>query len=459
MTATASVIARAQAAAWVRLRPFPWRRPPVGITILLGVLVPAAYLTPELADIQRSGYFNVDDFDNIYWTYHLSAGQMLGYIVDPTFSFFRPVGMFPYWLLGRAFNLDPVVFHGVQTGVNLLNAALVCALVLSLSHSRLAAVTAAFLWLTAVALLEALWWFASIHYMFATSWTLVGLLAFVHIRHWLTKSVVVAVAYVLAIKSQETAVTLPAVLLAYELIGQRRIAGGVRAHAALYAMLAFIGGAFTFIKYHAMSATDQTAGYAFNFSLDQLITNATWYAAQLLPWLAPDNQSVALQALVALGLVALVLSDRVMLFGLVFSAITALPVIFLVEHHFAFYWYLSAIGVWTSFARLVQRGTVLIRRRSRLSKRWPVALPLAVLVIAAALVELQAEYRAPRVEWTRARAVMFRDFVDGVVAQPDPPAAAVIQVANAPDAFDNQALTTLYRVLYDRNDIVVTRER
>jgi hypothetical protein len=69
------------------------------------------------------------------------------------------------------------------------------------------------------------------------------------------------------------------------------------------------------------------------------------------------------------------------------------------------------------------------------------------------------EYRTPRVEWTRARAAMFRDFVESVVAQPDPPAAAVIQVAGAPAAFDNQALTTVYRVLYDRDDIVVTRER
>jgi hypothetical protein len=460
MTAPASVTIRAPAVARLRVRPFPWRRLPDGITILLGALVPGVFLAPELADIQRSGYFNVDDFDNVYWTYHLSAGQMVGYIADPGFSFFRPVGMFPYWLLSRAFNLDPVVFHAFQTGVNLFNAALVCALVLSVSHSRLTAVTATFLWLTAVALLEALWWFASIHYMLATTWFVLGLLAFLHVRHWLMKSVAVAVAYVLAIKSQETAVTLPAVLVAYELIAQRKVLGGARTRAALYAPLLFIGGVFTVIKYHAMSASDQTAGYAFNFSLGQLISNATWYAAQLFPWLAPDNQAVALQALVALGLLALALNDRVMMFGLAFTTITALPVIFLVEHHFAFYWYLSAIGVWTSVARLVQRGTVLIRRRFRLSARWSAALPLAVLVITAALVEGQdGTYRTPRVEWTRARAAMFRDFVDSVVAQPDPPAGAVINVADAPEAVDNQALTTVYRVLYDRNDIVATRER
>jgi len=460
MTAPASVITRTPAVARPRIRPFSWRRLPVGLTILLGALLPATHLAPELADIQRSGYFNVDDFDNVYWTYHLSPGQMIGYIVDPEFSFFRPVGMFPYWLLGRAFNLDPVVFHAFQTGVNLLNAALVCALVLSVSHSHLTAVMATFLWLTAVALLDALWWFASIHYMFATTWFVLGLLAFLHVRHWLTKTIAVAVAYLLAIKSQETAVTLPAVLLAYELIARRRVVGGVKARASLYATLLFIGGAFTLIKYHAMSASDQTAGYAFNFSLGQLISNATWYSAQLLPWLAPDNQPVALQALVGLGLLALVLSDRVMMFGLAFTAITALPVIFLVEHHFAFYWYLSAIGIWTSVARLAQRGTALIRRRSRLSRRWSAALPVAVLFVTAALVEVQdGEYRTPRVEWTRARAAMFRDFVESVVAQPDPPAAAVIQVADAPAAFDNQALTTVYRVVYDRNDIVVTRER
>jgi hypothetical protein len=428
-------------------------------TLLAGVLLPLVVLEPELADIQQSAYFNVDDVDNIYWTYHLSPDQMLGHIVDPTFAFFRPVGMFPYWLLGRAFNLDPTIFHAAQSGLNLLNAALVCALVFAITRSSLAAVLTTFLWITSDTSLEALWWFGSVHHIVATTWLLLALLAFVSVRRWAVKSIAVVVLYLLAIKSQEAAVVLPMVLVAYELIVQRKILREAMPRVVMYMVLGAIAATFTYVKVATMSTAGDPGGYRLSFTLDTLIDNATWYGTQLLPWVPPDSDLTPLLVLAALASLGLVLRDRLMIFGLAFAAITMLPTIFLVDHRFAFYWYIPAIGVWLSVGQLAARFVRAIGERLPTAlQSLRVVLVCALLLVACAGVKLQADtFRAPRVEWTRAYAATFRDYIDSIVAQPDPPPQASFDVRDAPPAFDSEGLTTLYRVLFDRTDITVRR--
>src|SRR5215472_10164927 len=59
----------------------PRRLVSAGVTIAAGMLLPFGYLLPEILEIQGWGYFNVDDFDNIYWTYRLNPAQMLDYIL------------------------------------------------------------------------------------------------------------------------------------------------------------------------------------------------------------------------------------------------------------------------------------------------------------------------------------------------------------------------------------------
>jgi hypothetical protein len=429
--------------------------------VAAGLLVPLSYLAPELADIQQSAYFNVDDFDNVYWTYHLSAPEMLGNILDPTFSFFRPVGLFPYWLLGRAFNLDPTIFHAAQTGLNVLNAGLVCLLVVTLTRSGLAAVLTSLLWITSDTLLESLWWFGSVQHTLATTWLVLALLVFAHIRRWMVKSIAVGVLYLLAIKSHEAAVILPAVLVAYEVIVQRKIIREAMPRVVLYVVLGTIAAAFTYVKVAAMSSSAGSGGYRLSFTLDTLIDNATWYAAQLFPWVPPDSNINPLLVLGGLAILGIVLRDRLMIFGLAFAAITMLPIIFLVDHRFAFYWYISAIGVWMSVGQLAarfERGVT--GRLPNVQQLVQALLVVSLILIALAGIELQGRtFRARRVEWTRAYAATFRDYVDSIVAGPDPPPQASLEVRDAPQAFDSEGLTTLYRVLFDRTDISVRRVR
>jgi hypothetical protein len=428
-----------------------------GGTVAVGVLLPAVSLASEFADIQRSAYFNVDDFDNVYWTYHLSPGEMLGFVLDPTFGFFRPMGMLWYWLLGRAFNLDPAAFHAFLTALNLLNVGLVCLLALTLLRSRTAAVLTPLLWITSVALVEALWWFGSVFYVFATTCFVLALLAFVKIESWIAKSIVVLVAYLLAIKSQEAAVTLPAVLLAYEILVLGKLRTDAKPRIALYALLFAVAAVFTYLKVQRMSGDEASTGYAYSFTFETLQQNATWYAAQLFPWVPVGAPGLALGVLAVITVAAAALRDRRMLFGLAFAAITLLPVIFLVDHLFAFYWYLSGIGVWICVGQLGARMSALaIRRFEDLWRGVAWLAPVALLALVLALIEVQArEYRAPRVEWARAYAASFRAYVDSIVAQPDPAPGAVMDVRDAPSAFDSTGLTTLYRVLYDRTDIIV----
>jgi hypothetical protein len=333
----------------------------------------------------------------------------------------------------------------------------VCLLALTLLRSRTAAVLTPLLWITSVALVEALWWFGSVFYVFSTTCFVVALLAFVKIQSWTLKSTVVLVAYLLAIKSQEAAVTLPAVLLVYEIVVLGKLRTDAKPRIALYALLGMVAAAFTYVKVHTMSGVEAPTVYSYSFTLETLQQNATWYAAQLFPWVPVDAPGLALGVLAAITVAGVALRDRVILFGLAFAAITVLPVVFLVDHLFAFYWYLSGIGIWLCVGQLGARLTGLaIRRFEEVRHGVAWLAPVALLALVLALIEVQArEYRAPRVEWTRAYAASFRAYVDTIVAQPDPAPGAVIDVRDAPSAFDSTGLTTLYRVLYDRTDIIV----
>src|SRR5580765_8534179 len=52
--------------------------------------------------------FWTDDFNNLYWMQQTSGTQVLGYLLNPLSSTFRPLGMAVYWTLLNCCDLYPV---------------------------------------------------------------------------------------------------------------------------------------------------------------------------------------------------------------------------------------------------------------------------------------------------------------------------------------------------------------
>jgi hypothetical protein len=426
------------------------------ITAVAAVVISAAYLAPELVQIINSAYFNLDDFNNLYWTQDLTLANMLGLIIDPRLDYFRPAGMFWYWLMGMSSQLDPVPFHSLGLALNWANVALLALLVLAITGRALAAVLTSVVWITSPSLIDTLWWFGSIFEIVFTGLYLGATLAFLHLRDWRLKTVVVVVLYFLAIRTKEMAITLPVVLLLYEVIVQRRLLVDLRRRMAFYGILAAISADVSVIKVNSMAGRDPSAPYFFNLTPQTLIDDAGWYAAHLFA-VSSDHQMVALSILLALVVAALIARDSVMVFGLTFAAVSIAPVIFLPNHVFAFFLYLPSIGIWLSVAQLAARLSECIadRLRGRLSvARAPLPACLAVAVFL--LVQSSASgYRVRTVEWTQSYADVFRRFVTLVRSEPEPPPRAMIEVTEPPQPFDGENITLLYRVLYGRQDIRV----
>jgi hypothetical protein len=426
------------------------------LTVIATLLLAGAYLAPELAQVLKSAYFDLDDFNNIYWTQDLTLSGMLAHLVDARLDFFRPAGMFWYWLMGMSSQLDPVPFHILELVFNGVNVALVCLLVLSITGRGVAAILTAVLWISSPALMDALWWFGSMFEVVFTAGYLAAALSFIHTTAWFRKTIAVAIFYVLALQAKEMAITLPVVLLLYEVIVQRRLRTEVRQRVIFYGTLGVISAYFTVIKMHAMADHDPSAPYFFSLSLQTLGDDAQWYAAHLFAALS-DQPAIALLVLAGLALAALLGRDRAMVFSLAFAAVSIAPVIFLPNHLFAFFLYLPSIGIWLCVAQATVRIGDLLRDRVR---QWlPRAGPLAPLCLALAVflvVQVPSSgERASTVEWTRGYADVFRNFVGLIRSQPEPPRGATMEVQDPPAPFDAESITLLYRVLYGRQDIRV----
>ncbi len=426
------------------------------LTLGIGVLLAALYLAPDLTQILKSAYFNLDDFDNLYWTQDLSLRQMLAYVIDPHLEFFRPAGMFWYWLMGLLYQLNPVPFHVLELSLNFVNVALVCLVTLVITGRSISAILISVLWITSAALLDVLWWFGSIFEIVFTAFYLAALLAFISIKSWPRKTLVVLGFYLLALKAKEMAITLPAVLLLYETLVERRLVINSRPRVIFYSILAAVSAYFATVKASSMADHDPSAPYFFSLSLQTLASDSLWYAGQLFTALS-DQQSVALLLLGGLALASLMLRDRAMLFGMAFAGVAMAPVIFLPNHLFAFFWYLPSIGIWISIGQLTHHvsETVVGRMGERLRFGGPlVSACVAGAVFALAQVPAR-ENRANLAQWTQDYAGVFRNYVAQIRTLPEPPRGATIEAQDPPRPFNAAGITMVYRVLYGRQDIRV----
>lgn len=416
-------------------------------------LLPLLYVVTTTAEVLRFGYFNVDDFNNLFWSNQVAFADLIRFQFQPASEFFRPAGLLWYRALWELFGLNPVPYHLFQGGLNLVNAVLIFLLVRRIGNSRLAAAVASGAWLLAPAMLETFWWFGTIFETLSTTYYLLAFWAFISVRRPILRLAAVLLLYVLAVKTKEMAITLPAILLAYEVIVAGRWRDVFGRSFFVYLVTGLFGLFYLYAKYTTMAAADQGGTYYFEFTASTLGRNMIWYFQNLITKSGALGSNGTLVLILILTMLGFVLKDRILIFTTCFVFLTFLPVIFLGHHLFAFYWYLPAVGAWWWLGQLLRR----IRDRfAGNDPVWRVRVSAFLFLTAFSLAIFQgANYREHRINWNREAAAVFRQYVAELRAQPGSAQGNVLVADNVPHFFDSISATTLYQLLHPGSNVEV----
>ena len=331
-------------------------------------------------------FFWLDDFNNVYLIRREGFWQMVRHVFDPTSEFFRPLGMWVYWILYRTSGLYPLPYHLVSWTLHAVNVALLFLLLRQATRSHYAAGLATLFFAFRTNFGDIYWSFANIFQLLALTFVLIGLLLYMRFGYSLKETFVLCAVYVLAIRAEEHAVVLPGIWLAYELLVRRP---GFRSSLknvqwkqllARFSILGVIMLWFAYFKVTSMRAADPRFPYYLDLSVLTFGRGYGWYFNALyqtqLRWGAWFIISVVLATGCAIA------KNRWALFFLFFCFATLLPFVFLVNHRFELYWYMPFVGL----AGMLATG---FRFLQSVSLRWlhrkaaPVALSLVFVCIAA----------------------------------------------------------------------------
>jgi hypothetical protein len=155
-------------------------------------------------------------------------------------------------------------------------------------------------------------------------------------------------------------------------------------------------------------------------------------------------------AVVVAGLLAV--KNRLALFFLGYIFIAFVPVIFMPNHRFAFYWYIPLMGL-GGFAGLVVKW-VSKRANARMAPRWAVVGAGLVFVLAGELYfAYQKKVNGDAQNWARDVSEEYRSFVLGLRALPPPPANETVYYGSTPRYFDAEMMRSVTQVAFRRTDL------
>ena len=198
------------------------------------------------------------------------------------------------------------------------------------------------------AVFAAIYWdFGTIFELVAAFFSLLGTFLWTSERRSWLQVLFASLALLLAIEGKEMAVTMPIIWLSYDLLLRKNMVRRMAAHWILPSALgllyglsnaAAMRGVLTSDPYY-MSITGSTLASGFGIYFNMLFgTSFRWQI-----WCI---------GFVVLLLVFALLRNRLALFFQSYVIIAFLPVIFLINHRFEFYWYLPFLGVSGLAARL-----------------------------------------------------------------------------------------------------------
>jgi hypothetical protein len=398
----------------------------------------------------RFAYFGMDDFNTLYWVRHESAWRMLWHNINPVSDVFRPLGLLFYWICWRAFDLHPLPYHLLAWALHAMNVVLLYALLSKIVRSRYAAAVGALLFGYRSNLADIFFSFGTIFELLACGLMFIALL--VWCRGGGTsygRIALMGVLFILAIKSKEMAITLPGVLLLYDVcLGEE----WNRKRVLAYSVLAAIGLWFAYLKVSTMGGTAPDHPYYMDLSVLTFGRGYGWYFDRLygmrLRWGAWIIASVVVLCWM------LFKREKRGLFFLGYTFVTLMPVVFLVNHRYEVYWYIPFFGIAGLAAVLVDAFEQKLRQR--LAARALAFAGLIVFVVLSAT-HYWREMResAAFLESRRSLAQEYMAFVKGLQQMPQPDSDETVYYTSFPQHFDSFSMMTATQVVFHRTDVKV----
>ena len=269
-----------------------------------------------------------------------------------------------------------------------------------------------------------------------------------------------SLALLLAIEGKEMALTMPIIWLSYDLLLRKNMVRRMAAHWILPSALALLRPTRLVWLWYGLSnaaairgdlTSDPTSDpYYMSITGSTLASGFGIYFNMLLgtnfPW---QNWCIGF---VLLLLVFALLRNRLALFFQSYVIIAFLPVIFLINHRFEFYWYLPFLGVSGLAAMLVKTVVVPIETRN---PHWLVECGASVVFILLCwgTFLVHEEANRPQRSWERALTGEYRAFVTGLRALPAPPPGETIFFDSQPSLFDEDVLLSATQVALGRTDV------
>ena len=397
--------------------------------------------------LYKFAYFGADAFNNLDLVQVKSFPQMVGYILNPVSSYFRPAGMMCYWLLLRFFDLNPVIYRCLMWSLHAANTALGYFILKRLTGSQPGAAVGAMLFASQAVFAEIYWNFGAIFELIAAFFSFVAILLWICERRSWLQVLLASLALLLAVKGKEMALSIPVIWFSYDLLLRRDMKRMMAAHWVLPSGLVVWYGLS-----HALAMRGIVANHPYYMSIKWsiLATGFGTYFNMLFgtqfPW-----QIWWIWALVLL-LIFVLLRSRVALFFQLYVFITFLPVIFLVNHRVALFWYLPFLGVCGLAAILASAVARVIKARN---PRWlaesGASAVFALLCWGSFL--LHKEATVSQRNWIRDYAGECHAFVLGLRALPPPPWGETIFFNSLPPHFEESVLLTATQVALRRTDL------
>jgi hypothetical protein len=336
------------------------------------------YVFLRFARVGLRADFTGDDLNNLYQAWAKPFVKLLGENLLFFTSGYRPLGSLVYRLLFAASGLNPLPFRIAIYVLLIINLYLLYRVASEIATREIAILTALLFCFNA-SFVELYYNTGTIFDVLCFTFYFAALSLYIGVRkhdRWLTNRqwIVLIVLYICALNSKEMAVTLPAVLLVYELTS-----GRIKLRQWLpIASLALITLPYVFGKLSGSSPLVGNAGYRLDISLTTYFSSLAHYLAQLAQVPPTLTTGVCAAVILLLSAAALLSSERCLVFAVLFTLITPLPVLF-VPPRGGYAMYIPAFGI----ALYLAATLVLVRDRllTLKQRRWKIALEGAMFVL------------------------------------------------------------------------------
>jgi hypothetical protein len=392
-------------------------------------------------------YFDRDDINNLSWGHIISPFEFLRDTVNvasmATIHTYRPVGALFYNLCYQAFGLSFSSFQVTRMGLHLLNASLAFLLIRSFVNEKFLAIIGALVFTFHVALLAAYWQISSIFDVLCAS--LMFLSFFFYTRTKKLFSIYFILSFLfffLACRTKEMAFVLPVILFLYDFCSSKQNAVRFNVLESLKKLVPFLllGLILGVPKVYSGFSVAKENPYALEIS--SLLEGLKFYSNHLFGIESTSYASVFLAAF--FGLLALVLRSPTLQFSFLYTLISIMPVLLLINHRHGFYGYIPFFGVALYTAELLNIISNFITNKIGIRKRYIYA---TILLIFAAYTFANMNLKKPFEEDYLASGKKIEKFV-GLLNLSQPKPDSKILFDSAPEDFDTIILTSAVHLLF-----------